>query len=644
MGGAKLRIRATHPHRFLATLGMTAGPDPVSFPSMSETRALPSWAEDLRRRYRRGEASIFVLTGNVYDSVLANGKVVTLTDFLGNVLMKESKDTIAAYNVATGVRFLKRGKDVGNLENLVLETDKSKVLGALERMLIGSSRVAVILEYAESIAPAGDANFQSENDRAAVVTLHRWSFLPEIENCDNVVILITENLTDLAPKIVSNPKVAVVEIPMPDDETRGASARFADARMTDKEATRYAELTAGLKAIQIISILTPPPVTEEEAREREVFIATLLSGPDAADRSKKLAQLTAGLNHDEIVKLLAPGAQPADVSAGRADRSRREVDLLIGRRKREILERECFGLVEFVEPDHGFEVVGGMDEVKKDLLVIANSIREGQSTRVPMGILFTGPMGTGKTFVAEAFAKECDLTTIKLKNFRSKWVGATEGNLEKILTVIKAIGQVVVIIDEGDRAFGNTDGEGDGGTSSRVIARIKEFMSDTSNRGRILFLVMTNRPDKLDVDLKRAGRLDRKIPFLYSQTPEEVENIAKASVRKNKVKTDVDFSTIRDEFSRKLVGYSNADVEAVILMANDDAARDEASIVTADRFLRAAADYFPSRDVELLEYMELLAVFEASSRRLLPAKYANITPEELDARLRHLRTIVGGRR
>ena len=80
-------------------------------------------------------------------------------------------------------------------------------------------------------------------------------------------------------------------------------------------------------------------------------------------------------------------------------------------------------------------------------------------------------MGTGKTFVAEAFAKECDLTTIKMKNFRSKWVGATEGNLEKILNVIRAIGQVVVIIDEGDRAFGNTDSEGDGGTSSRVIAR-----------------------------------------------------------------------------------------------------------------------------------------------------------------------------
>ena len=219
---------------------------------------------------------------------------------------------------------------------------------------------------------------------------------------------------------------------------------------------------------------------------------------------------------------------PSISDADAAARARAEVDRLIARRKREILERECFGLVEFVEPAHGFEVVGGMDEVKKDLLVIAENIREGRTSRVPMGILFTGPMGTGKTFVAEAFAKECGLTTIKLKNFRSKWVGATEGNLEKILNVIQAIGQVVVIIDEGDRAFGSGDGEGDGGTSSRVIARIKEFMSDTSNRGRILFLVMTNRPDKLDVDLKRAGRLDRKIPFLYSQTPEEVEQVARA--------------------------------------------------------------------------------------------------------------------
>jgi transitional endoplasmic reticulum ATPase len=617
---------------------------------MSEPRVLPVWADDLRRRYLRGEASMFVLHGNVYDVVIQQKLMLSLTEFLTDVLLKESKDTVAVYNVATSVRFVKRASDVTSIDDLILAPDKARVFAALERLLIGATKTAVIIEYAEAVAPAGDPSFQGDADRAAIVTLHRWSALPEIERGDNVVLLIAENLTDLAPKIVSNPKVAVVEVPMPDRETRKSAAMLADARLTERDAERYADITAGLKAIQISSILTPPPPAEEESAARESFIVGLLGGgPDAAQRAHKLAALTADLSRDEIKKLLAPQAAtptPDENIPTPAERARKETDRLIAERKREILERECFGLVEFVEPAHGFEVVGGMEEVKKDLLVIADSIREGRASRVPMGILFTGPMGTGKTFVAEAFAKECGLTAIKLKNFRSKWVGATEGNLEKILNVIRAIGQVVVIIDEGDRAFGNTDGEGDGGTSSRVIARIKEFMSDTSNRGRILFLVMTNRPDKLDVDLKRAGRLDRKIPFLYAQTPEEVEMIAAALLRKNKIDTQVDLAAIRDGFASKLVGYSNADIEAVLLMANDDAAREAgtAAPVTAEHLTRAASDYFPSRDVELLEYMELLAVFEASSRRLLPAKYASITPEELDARLRALRMIVGGRR
>jgi SpoVK/Ycf46/Vps4 family AAA+-type ATPase len=565
----------------------------------ADARVLPAWAEDLRRRYLRNEASMFVLHGNVYDVVLFAGKMLSLSNFLTDVLLKDSKDTVLLFNVSTGVRFTKRGPFADAMDDLVTVTQKDRVLPALEKLLSASNKTAVVLEYAEALAPTGDPAFQGDSDRAALVTLHRWSFLPEIEKGDNVVLLVAENLTDLSPKLLSNPKVAVVEVPMPDRATRREAAKQSDPDLSDRDADRYGDGTAGLKSIQIASLITP----------------------------------------------------------AMSDAARAEADRLIAQRKREILERECFGLVEFVVPEHGFEIVGGMEEVKKDLMLIAENIRESRTSRVPMGILFTGPMGTGKTFVAEAFAKECGLTTIKLKNFRSKWVGATEGNLEKILNVIKAIGQVVVIIDEGDRAFGSGEGESDGG-SSRVIARIKEFMSDTSNRGRILFLVMTNRPDKLDVDLKRAGRLDKKIPFLYSQSPEEVENVARAQVRKNRIKTKVDFTAIREDFSKKLVGYSNADVEAVILMANDDAAQEAGGTgaskepprqsgdaeVMAKHLLNAAHDYFPSRDAELLEYMELLAVFESSSRRLLPAKYANMTPEELDARLRLLRATVGGRR
>jgi SpoVK/Ycf46/Vps4 family AAA+-type ATPase len=265
-----------------------------------------------------------------------------------------------------------------------------------------------------------------------------------------------------------------------------------------------------------------------------------------------------------------------------------------------------------------------------------------------MGILFTGPMGAGKTFVAEAFAKESGLTTIKLKSFRSKWVGATEANLERILQVIQAIGQVVVIIDEGDRSFGNQgDGEGDGGTSSRVIARLKEFMSDTSNRGRILFILMTNRPDKLDVDIKRAGRLDRKVPLLYAQSAEEIEAVLLAQVRKHKLAWDVRFPTDRAEVSAPMLGLSNADFEAIMLLAAEYAAGPEMDLVGRigkSHMVQAQADYLPSRDGKMLEYMELLAVFEASNRQMLPKKYQNMTAQELQARLDVLRLECGQRR
>jgi SpoVK/Ycf46/Vps4 family AAA+-type ATPase len=602
--------------------------------------ALPGWAEELKRRYLRGEASQFVLHGNVHDLLLVDGKLLSLSEFLSQVLL-EKKDTVLLYNVSTGTRFAKRKMDLDGFEDLMLKKDPAATLPLLEKALTTQDRIALVMEYADAIAPAGDTSFSTVDDRAAAVTLHRWSLMRALEKADSIVVLTLENLSDLHQKLVSNPRVATVRVPMPDKPERAAAIRFLDEKQTDADVDRLAEITAGLKLIQIKAILAPSEEGDDPA-ERKKYILELLAGQaNAAERAEKLAQITAGLGREEIRKLVAPDGKAPKVSAD----ARAEVDRLVAARKREIIERECFGLIEFVTPQHGFEVVGGLEEVKKDLLAVADNIRAGRRQRVPMGMLFTGPMGTGKTFVAEAFAKECGLTTVKLKNFRSKWVGATEGNLERILSVIQAIGQVVVIIDEGDRAFGNSgDGDGDGGTSSRVIGRIKEFMSDTENRGRVLFVVMTNRPDKLDVDLKRAGRLDRKIPFLYPQTVDEVIGILQAQFKKQKVKTEVQFP--RDNaMLEKVVGYSNADFEALVILSTDYAAeRGPDTPITPADLERATRDYLPSRDVQMLEYMELLAVFEASNRRMLPKKYADVPIEELQARVQLLRAQVGGRR
>ncbi len=617
---------------------------------LAQSNRLPSWADEIRRRYLRGESSQFVLHGNVHDMILddpdgssdkrsGEERLLSCPEFLYKVLL-EKKSLVALYNVSTGVKFV-RGKIPSGFEDLLLAKEPAKVLPLLERLLLTQNGVAVVIEYADTVAPAGETSFSTVDDRATVVTLQRWSTLPAIDKNDSVIFLLVENLSELHPKLVANPRVATVQVPIPGNAERSALLRQIRPDMPPDEVEIMTEVTAGLKTIQIKGILAPSdPGTDDEV-ERTKYITELLGGgPAALERASKLAQITRGMPKSEIRRLIAPEGPSTPSSNGDA---RREVLRLIAARKREIIERECYSLIEFVEPKHGFEVVGGMDEVKKDLTQIAKNIREGRRNRVPMGLLFTGPMGTGKTFVAEAFAKESGLTAIKFKNFRSKWVGATEGNLERILQVVQAIGQVMVIIDECDRAFGN-QGDEDGGTNSRVIARIKEFMSDTANRGRVLFVLMTNRPDKVDIDLKRAGRLDRKIPFFYPQTPAEVETILSAQLRKNKVQSELRFPEHRSVLE-PIVGMSNADIEAVVLLSSDYASqRAEQAAVSADDLTRAVRDYLPSRDIEMLELMELLAVFEASNRRMLPAKYADLPISDLQQRLQLLKITVGSRR
>ena len=630
-----------------------------------ETKELPEWTNELKRRYLRGESSLFVLYGNVYDTILHDGKQLALTDFLVNEVLKLSKDLVGVFNVSTGFRVAyRKSADDGRkntlavLDTLTTGNSKTQWLEALEILLTGTNigttavRNAVVIEYAETIAPAGDSSFQVDTDRAAIVTLHRWSFLPGIQQQDNIVILLTENLSDLSPKIVSNPRITAIEVPLPDTETRRKAISQINPEMSDADENRYAEVTAGLKLLQISSILKPHESPEASFDERTQFIAGLLGGhAEVQQRARELAQLTAEKSKEEIVQLLAPDKKDSaeTTKIELEEKARHERDKLIFQRKREILERECFGLLEFIEPKFGFEAVGGNEAVKEDLCFVANNMRDGFYNRVPMGILFTGAQGTGKTFFATAFAGEAKMTAVKLKNIRSKWVGATESNLEKVLSVIKAIGQVIVIIDEADRSFGKggESGEGDDGTSSRIIAKMKEFMSDTSNRGRVLFILMSNRPDQIDVDLKRAGRLDRKIPFFYPQRTEEVFAIGKASTKKNKIAVS-DATLTNSMIWEKMIGYSAADIEAVLLLAGENAAKEAASAanveVKGEHLQAALEDYFPSRDTTMLKLMELLAVFECSNRKLLPEQYAQMSAEDLQSQLETLRLIVGNRR
>jgi len=588
---------------------------------------LPEWAELVRRKYVGGEASVFLLYGNVFDEILDGDQWKSLKDFIVGTLLAGNKDHVLVYDPADGLSSVKGdipGAD-GGLERL-------------EQVLFTRDRVAAIIAYADSVAPAADEALLAQADRVAAVRLHRWSLSPELAAKDNVVFLISESLAGVNAKLVANPRVAAVEIVLPDMAARAKVIHKADPNIPDSEVSRLAKQTSGLRAVHIRQILTPQPAAGLADDERRKLIVTLLAGAtDAAERANKLLPLTAGMSAADIERLIHLSRPDSQARSGD---SYAEVLELVRRRKREIIEKECAGLIEFVDSKLDLDAVGGNPAIKAELSRIADAIRSGDLARCPMGLLIVGPMGTGKTFVTKCFAKSSGLSAVVLKNFRSKWVGSTESNLEKVLSMVKAMGPILLIIDEGDRSFGSQSEDSDGGTSSRIVARIKEFMSDTDNRGKVLFVLMTNRPDKLDTDIKRAGRLDVKIPLFYASDADEVLAILGALLARYGLGDATVLGGLNAQALR-LVGYSNADIEAVVLLAKTLVA--DSVAFTEQTLARAVDDYLPSRDSAMIEFMNLLAVFEASRRQWLPAVYRNLTPEVLTERLAESRRRCGVR-
>lgn len=568
---------------------------------MSAAPTLPGWLEELRARYLSGEASMFIVHGNLRDlhpyagddGVLA---YLPLRELLERFFAR-SRDVVVSYNVSEGVKcpdraFDKRLRAVISV-GMALRgegalgawpTAPGDVLPLLEGLLTNAAQTsAVILDYVEAIVPMGDLGFMGEQDKANLVALQRWSSAPALLDSDNIVVLCAENLTDVHRRVLSSPQLATVNVTLPDE-----AARRAFLAQVDREGARS-------------------EVSDEQ-----------------------LAKVTAGLSLVQIRGIFRQARQSAEPITFRT----------VARRKKRVIEQECHGLVEFVDPNHGFADVGGMDRLKDDLMRVAKAIKDGHKARVPMGIIFVGPMGTGKTFMAEAFAAESGLTCLKFKNFREKWVGSTEGNLEKILQVVDGLGYVLLIIDEADRSMGSAS-DGDGGTSSRVIARLKEFMSDTSHRGRVVILMMTNRPDKLDADLKRPGRFDLKVPFFHPEAHSERVAVLAAVARRNQL-----VLAAGADFERAAVdteGYSAAELESVVLAASARAAEASHALLEQADIDEAVADVIPSRDTRMLELMEMLAVFEASARRMLPERFQGMSTDEVHARIDHLRVILGPR-
>jgi len=187
---------------------------------MAKGPPFPAWAEAVRRKYLSGEASVFVLHLNVFDEILYDNKYYSLTEFLTRVMLWDNKSNILVYDPAAGLSLVKeKGQAVAGKKPSATRSP-ADILPVLEEALFNTDSTALVIPYAGTIVPAGTMSMLGEQDRINVVTVHRWSLSDEMDIKDNVVFLITESLADLHPSLVSNPKVAAVSIPMPNQEER----------------------------------------------------------------------------------------------------------------------------------------------------------------------------------------------------------------------------------------------------------------------------------------------------------------------------------------------------------------------------------------------------------------------------------------
>lgn len=442
---------------------------------------------------------------------------------------------------------------------------------------------AIVINFLESIMPATEVAYMSSEDRNLLVTFQKWITTTQDKPANNLIIFITENVSDINPRLRDNPRLVKIEVTYPDFNERLNYIRYFRA--------------------------TNPAINFEMNEEQ-------------------LAHMSSGLNRLHIQSMIR------SASASREGLTYE----IVRNKKKEIIEGECVGLVEFVTPKYGLEHVGGMTKAKEMLSNIAKIIREGITEEAPMGILISGPVGTGKTFLAECFAKDCGLNVIEFKNFREKWVGSTEANLEKILNLLTTLAPIVVLIDEADATLGTRDtGGGDSGVDARIFSKIANAMGNTENRGRILWILMTCRPDLLPIDLKRQGRCEEHISLFYPETEEDRLAITEAMIKKNKIEHTIsDWTPI----TKNSQGLSGADIESILIRCRRVARNAGRKVVTQEDLNSVASEFTPARDETAVEYQTLVAVRESTSKEMLPEAYKNMSAAELAARIEQLRPYV----
>jgi AAA+ superfamily predicted ATPase len=544
--------------------------------------SFPAWAKQLAELYFSGTTSAFVLHGNTYDFVRCSGRdrdeFVGIAEFLAEQLFGRWS-LVLHYDLGRGLR-VAAGSDERRLKEMValanrkvgdlstLSKEPSATIAILDRFVRNNLMaaepdrlsLAVIVDQASYVFPAGDPGRLSPQASAQLVTMINWATSPHLKRLNMAFVLVDEKRADLSERLTGNPHVASIEVPLPaESERMGFINATVDpealAAFSDYDAAQLAALTAGIS-------LTDLNVIVQSARE---------------------------------------GGRRLDAKVFRE-------------LKKLLIERQCHGLLEFIEPKWTLDTVVGHEAAKERLREDAALLKRGSLDSLPMGYLICGPVGTGKSFLAQCVSGEIGAPCVMLKNFRSKYVGQTEGNLERVLSVLRAMGPVVVVVDEADVALGGREQEGDSGTSSRVFGMIAAQMGDTRYRGRIIWMLLTARPDLLPIDLKRQGRAEVHIPLFYPTDEGEIRQLFTILARKmgsGVASEDIPSIPQRGHLS-------GADIEGMVGRAWRRSLLAGKDHITREALADVVSQFMPSTQGMERELQEVAAIIECTDRQFLP--------------------------
>jgi transitional endoplasmic reticulum ATPase len=212
-----------------------------------------------------------------------------------------------------------------------------------------------------------------------------------------------------------------------------------------------------------------------------------------------------------------------------------------------------------------YEEVGGLKEKTKAMREIVElPLRHPElfarlGVESHSGILLYGPPGCGKTLLAKVMASESEANMYPINGpeIMNKYYGETEAKLRDIFKEAKDNSPSIIFIDEID-AIAPKREEVYGDVEKRVVAQLLALMDGLTDRGNVIVLGATNRPDSVDPALRRPGRFDREFEITVPNEDERYE-ILQIHTRGMPINEDIDLK----ELSSELHGYTGADIKSL---------------------------------------------------------------------------------